>query len=269
MSESTNPTIPQPIELGSMLFTMIEPRKGHEVEYNRWYERDHFYGGCLVGPYLFSGRRWVATKDLKAMRFPASSPITPAPEVGSYLSVYWVLAGTHDEWNRWALDQVQMLHRDGRMFEERDHIHTLLYEFRWDVNRDGEEGVPVELALEHPYQGMVAVIGERSEDSDMADVDAWFQDRLPGALAGTRIGQVADFSAMPLLGDAPSDVPRAADIDRRFMQLWFVDDGPDSVWDTVRSVASAFDDSGHGSIVFASPFKPTVPGTDTYTDQLW
>ena len=105
MSESPNPIIPQPIELGTMLFTMVEPRKGHEVEYNRWYERDHFYGGCLAGPYLFAGRRWVATKDLKAKRFPASSPITPDPQVGSYLAVYWVLKGTHDDWNRWSVDQ--------------------------------------------------------------------------------------------------------------------------------------------------------------------
>ena len=28
-----------------MLFTMVDPEQGHEVEYNRWYERDHFYAG--------------------------------------------------------------------------------------------------------------------------------------------------------------------------------------------------------------------------------
>jgi len=32
----------EPIKLGSMLFTLVEPRRGHEVAYNRWYERDHF-----------------------------------------------------------------------------------------------------------------------------------------------------------------------------------------------------------------------------------
>ena len=58
------------IRLGSMLFTLVEPHRGHEVEYNRWYERDHFYAGCMVGPWLYSGRRWVATRDLKALRFP-------------------------------------------------------------------------------------------------------------------------------------------------------------------------------------------------------
>ena len=39
-----------PIRVGSMLFTMVDPHRGHEVEYNRWYERDHFYGGCMTGP---------------------------------------------------------------------------------------------------------------------------------------------------------------------------------------------------------------------------
>ena len=264
----TCPIIPEPIKLGSMLFTMVEPRKGHEVAYNRWYERDHFYGGCLAGPYLFSGRRWVATKDLKAKRFPKESPITPAPEVGSYLAVYWVLDGTHDAWNRWSVDQVQMLHKSGRMFQERDHIHTVLYEYRWDVGRDAD-GVPVELALEHNYAGMIAVIGERAESTDMADVDAWFQAHLGDALSGTKVGQVAAFNAMPILDDAPPDVPRDPATKVRFMQLWFVEDAPEKAMKTMESTAKAFDASGLGSIVFASPFKPTVVGTDTYTDQLW
>ena len=38
------------VRLGSMLFTLVEPHRGHEVAYNRWYERDHFYAGCMVGP---------------------------------------------------------------------------------------------------------------------------------------------------------------------------------------------------------------------------
>ena len=37
-----------PIKLGTLLFTMVEPEKGREVEYNRWYEHDHFYSGCMV-----------------------------------------------------------------------------------------------------------------------------------------------------------------------------------------------------------------------------
>ena len=54
----------EPVKLGSMLFTVVEPHRGHEVAYNRWYERDHFYAGCMVGPYNFAGRRFVATAEL-------------------------------------------------------------------------------------------------------------------------------------------------------------------------------------------------------------
>jgi hypothetical protein len=74
---------------------------------------------------------------------------------------------------------------------------------------------------------------------------------------------------MPLLDDAPPDVPRDPATNRRFMQLWFVEDGPTSAWSTVEQLAKDFNESGLGSIVFASPFKTTIPGTDRYTDELW
>ena len=45
------------IALGSALFTLVDPHEGHEVAYNRWYERDHFYAGCMNGPFFFAGRR--------------------------------------------------------------------------------------------------------------------------------------------------------------------------------------------------------------------
>jgi len=39
-----------PVKIGRMLFTMVDPNRGYEVAYNRWYERDHFYAGCMIGP---------------------------------------------------------------------------------------------------------------------------------------------------------------------------------------------------------------------------
>ena len=152
----------EPIKLGSMLLTLVEPHRGHEVAYNRWYERDHFYSGCMVGPYNFAGRRFVATADLKALRDPDPSAITGEPARGSYVSVYWVLDGYFDMWNRWALRQVNALHAAGRMFEERDHVHTLLYHYQWEHRRE-PDGVPVELALDHPYRGFVTVFIDRDD----------------------------------------------------------------------------------------------------------
>ena len=64
-----DPDVGGDVRLGSMLFTLVEPHRGFEVAYNRWYERDHFYAGCMVGPWLFAGRRFVATRALKDLRF--------------------------------------------------------------------------------------------------------------------------------------------------------------------------------------------------------
>src|SRR5206468_744994 len=115
-----------PIELGSILFTLVEPHRGHEVAYNRWYERDHFYAGCLIGKGWFAGGRWVATKPLKDLRFPADTGFLPDISAGSYLSTYWVQKGEDAAAIAWGSEQVKWLHENDRMYDARDHIHTLM-----------------------------------------------------------------------------------------------------------------------------------------------
>ena len=66
--------------------------------------------------------------------------------------MYWVLEGKHDEWNQWAVEQVTWLHANGRMFEARTHIHTLLYEKRW-AHRAQDDSCTIELALDHHFTG--------------------------------------------------------------------------------------------------------------------
>ena len=265
MTDAGNET--DEIRLGSMLFTLVEPRPGHEVAYNRWYERDHFYAGCMVGPYQFAGQRWVATRPLKERRFPADSPITPEPLKGSYLGVYWVLDGHHDEWNRWAVQQVNKLHANGRMFAERDHVHTALYSYEWGAFRDND-GVPPELALDHRFPGMVAVVVEGADGVAMDDLHGWYRGHLPEVLAGSTAAMCLTFSPRPLLADAPSDVPREEGVDRRLMQLWFLDGDPLHEWPLFEEEGREVEKSGLGQLRWASPFIPTIPGTDTYADQL-
>jgi hypothetical protein len=261
----------EPIKLGSMLVTLVEPRRGHEVEYNRWYERDHFYAGCMIGPYQFAGKRFVATAPLKRLRDPDPSEITGEPYRGSYVALYWVLDGYHDTWNRWAVDQVNALHRAGRMFNERDHVHTLLYNFVWESRRDGENGLSAELALDHPSAGMVAVWTDRSEDLDAAAFEAWQRDEhLPALQAGSSARLVIAADPLPLLVDAPGDVPRSEGNDRRQLTLWFLDERPEEAWTSVIDAhRKALEESGRARVVAALPFLPTIVGTDTYTDELW
>ncbi len=260
----------EPVKLGSMLLTLVEPTHGHEVAYNRWYERDHFYAGCMVGPYNFAGRRYVATADLKALRDPDPSAITGAPPRGSYISAYWVLDGYHDVWNKWALRQVNALHAAGRMFQEREHVHTLLYFFEWEHRRE-PDGVPVELALDHPYRGFVTVFIDRDESITNEDLWSWLRnEHLPGLMPGTDADLVAAFTPIALEVDAPGDVPREAARDNRTVLLWFLNTPPEVAWEPVIAEhRRRLEEAGKGRVVAALPFIPTIPGTDTYTDKLW
>lgn len=251
----------RPVRLGGALVTLVEPHRGHEVAYNRWYERDHALAGCMIGAWTLGMGRYVATADLKALRYPADSPVAPDPTTGSYLALYWVLAGKFNEWMQWGSDQVHWLHDNGRMFDERDHIHTLMYKFRTEY--EAPDGVPVELALEHRSPYVVVVIGEPAADRSLDDVDAWFRSQpLPGVVG-------AELTAVPLPAKAAKGV-RADSAENRFCQLWFVDDDLPATWDdTFASLGDRFAQAGLGELVFVAPFRATVPGTDTYTDQLW
>ena len=260
-----------PIRIGTMLYTLVEPHRGHEVAYNRWYERDHFYAGCQIGAYNFAGARFVSTAPLKGLRYPeGEGALVADPQVGSYLGVYYVLDGHHDEWNRWAVDQVNVLHRAGRMFEQRDHVHTGLYRFEWEHRRD-PDGVPAELTLDHRFAGLASVFLEPADGVTGAEVGTWLRERyLPTVLPGSPVATVLGFSPLPLLADAPGDVPRGETPDERVLALCFVDETPEGPWAGVFApLGAALAGAGLGAVVWASPFLGTVPGTDTYTDQLW
>jgi hypothetical protein len=253
------------IQLGSALFTMVEPHRGQEVAYNRWYERDHFYAGCMVGPWLYSGRRWVATREEKALRGGAEPELFGEGSPGSYLAVYFVLKGKHDEHFEWGLRQVKWLHENGRMFDARDHVHTLLYNLGWAVGRD-DDGVPPELALDHPYTALVVQFVERADGVDWRDLEPWFAERggdTPG------IGQTVLFRPIPLPEGAPVTQPGLENLRRRSMLLRFADVVPAEAAAQAAEQGEALEAAGLGKVLWSSPFRPTIPGTDTYTDQLW
>src|SRR3954454_14293616 len=146
-----------PIKVGSMLLTMVDPHPGYEIAYNRWYERDHFYAGCMIGPFLFAGRRWVAPRALKDQRWPADETIASPPDAGSYVAIYWVERGHHaDHFEVWARHQVRELYAEGRGFAERRHTHTVLYDHIGAVYPEPDaDAVPIELALDHGYDALV------------------------------------------------------------------------------------------------------------------
>lgn len=251
----------KPIKLGGALVTIVEPHPGHEVEYNRWYERDHFYAGCMIGAWTISGTRYVATRDHKAVRFPADTTVVPDISKGSYVAIYWILAGKFGEWVQWGTDQVNWLHANDRMFEHRDHVHTAMYKYKGEAHADAD-GVPAELALDRGYPGLVVMMAEPPEGKDSKWLTEWVTSRsVPPA------DQVTVFGSVPLLANAPKDVPLTPETERVTL-LWWCEADPLPDWATYEAFAADLAAEG-GKVVFAAPFIKTVPGTDIYTDQLW
>jgi hypothetical protein len=249
-----------PVKVGTFLFTMVEPHPGHEVAYNRWYEHDHFYSGCLVGPNVFAGDRFVATRRLKDLRSTAENDMTPDPLTGSYLAIYWWLKDTDDETNRWNVDNVKELHQQGRMYAERDHIHTLLYSMRWNVQKD-PAGCTIDLALDHGYPGLVVVAGDVAEGHTHDEVEAMAQPWGPEL--------VASGTVIPLADDAPADVVRAAAGPDRFLQLHFLDHDSAEGWEEgYARIGEQIEASGLAHHVWTGPWQQTNFGTDDFTGDL-
>lgn len=257
-----------PVKVGSMLFTMVDPHRGHEAAYNRWYERDHFYAGCMIGPWLFAGSRWVATKPLKELRFPAASSIAqPTVQAGSYLAFYWIHAEHHEEHHAWANQQARWLYQQGRGFHERTHVHTLMYTLDGVRYRDADP-VPLELSPDHRFAGLVTIAIERNPGVPQAQLDSWLDGYVPGLLDGSPIASCSMWSPIPQ-GEGPMPIPRVERTDLLDLQLFFIDQEAADVWPAFQAYGEALTASGLGHVVFASPWLPTVVGSDRYTDQLW
>lgn len=257
-----------------MLYTLVDPHRGHEVAYNRWYERDHFYAGCMIGPWLFAGKRWVATRELKDMRFPEDSSVCSPLEKGSYLATYWVHEGKHEEHFSWASEQVWYLYQNDRGFPERDHAHTVLCQEPWAAYRD-DDPVPIELALDHHYLGLGSVFIERDDNASEADLVAFLEtEALPALMSdGSPVASCVNWKPIERNdatdGNAPMDLGTGTGSEERTMQMFFLEADPRECWDRFHAYAEAVDASGLGRVILAAPFIPTVVGTDTYADQLW
>jgi hypothetical protein len=258
-----------PIEIGSMLLTLVDPNPGHEVAYNRWYERDHFYAGCMVGPWLFAGSRWVATRELKDLRISDGRGEVANPvDAGSYVAIYWVHAGKGAEHWKWAGEQVHWLYSNGRGFSERTHAHTVVFDYLTTAYRDVDP-VPIQLALDHGYPGIAMIATDRAAGVSEEEFAAWTAEF--DGFAGGPIASVASWRPQPrdeITSNAPMDLGTGPGGPERTMQLAFLEGDTQEAWEAVRRYVAAIDASGKGRVCFAGPFHKTVVGTDTYADQL-
>ena len=144
-------------------------------------------------------------------------------------------------------------------------------------------------ALDYPYQGLVVEVVDAGERRD--DLERWLRDEfLPERLAGSPVAMTllfesdqgrADWPAEQQPGPEQGATPerfrkmeeRMADhipgLERLVTLVSFTEVPPPECWPAVFAGAGErISANGRGRVVFASPFYPTLPGTETYVDRL-
>src|SRR6185437_8105272 len=111
-------TGPYAPEIGAALITMVEPHVGHERAYNRWYEDDHFYAGGMCMPWMMAGRRFVATRELQQLRYPADSFLPQPVSAGFHLHLYRITVEHVEDHLAWTQSTNLELTAQHRRFEE-------------------------------------------------------------------------------------------------------------------------------------------------------
>ncbi|MFE2427424.1 hypothetical protein ACFXJ5_11805 [Streptomyces sp. NPDC059373] len=256
---------------GHALITMVEPHPGHEYAYNRWYEDDHFIAGAMAMPWLYAGRRWVATRELQQLRYPEKSAVAQPVTAGCYLTVYWITAGRYADHMKWTVRINKRLNRDARVHHARTHVFTAFQDHATTVYRDGAAGPRDIHALDHPYAGLVVEVVDAESAGQRAELLEWLRARhLPKRLAGgSPAAMVTVFTPTPLPLDRMSYVKQVEGTDTRLTLLWFLQRDPRDVWEEhFTGLDEAVAAAGLGRVELVAPFIPTIPGTDTYVDQL-
>ena len=255
------------IELGHSMITFVEPHREQLKEYNRWYEHDHAYAAVTAAPGCFAYRRFVAPRRLKALRYPEPSAVAAPVDKGSYISLFWFEKDRVGEVFDYSFGVTPALAAAGRMNNDRDHVSTGVYNFLGWTGR-GSLAVPPEIALDHPWPGMVAVWVRPTANTSVADLAAWCREKLDGDIAAGSgpVGQVLDFAQC----DFPNGMPALTGRVDEVVRCYFVDADPAAVWhEAFAGLGDAVDAGGLGRVELVAPFIPTVPGTDRYQDELW
>jgi hypothetical protein len=256
--------------IGQALILMFEPHAGHEQAYNRWYEDDHFYVAGRAAPWVFAGRRWVAPRPLQMLRVPENSPLAQPVTAGCYLSLAFVIAGHAREFQDWATVMLERLRGVNRTFAQRSHVFSTFQDYSGAVYRDAKGPRDIH-ALDYPYAGVVVEVVEAKAEQTQEQLYEWLvRDHIPAKLRGSPIAQCLIFfepsTPGTMLDRADRDKPGSKP---RITLLWFLEAAPQTHWNELFAGEEAFvSNAGHGRLLLAAPFIPTLPGTDIYVDEL-
>ncbi len=267
------PGAPQPSDLGSELghaiFALVEPHRGHEIAWNRWYERDHLIAAGTCAPWTIATQRWIATRREKTLRYPEANPICDPVTRGSFLAAIWIQKGRYVDQQLWVADQLKVLAANDRNFDQRDVITTAAYDHLGGAQRDAD-GVPPELALHRAYPGVVLIWTERRPGHSLDALADWLaRELLPGAIEKTEIAMAVCFTPKPKAPWWPKAAPEVPGVGERVLVACFVESEPAACFERrFAGLGAAIDAGGRGRTLLVAPFAPLVPGVDPPVDLL-
>ena len=144
------------VGLESVLFVLTHVHPGHESRWNDWYDNDHFYAGCVLGPGVLSGTRWHASVALRKARFVAERQPFPQPWDGGGLATYFLTTPDGSRrFREWNVLQVSELRRIGRQFDERDMVNCAFYSYVDCLRGVGASTVAPHVTQLRPFPGML------------------------------------------------------------------------------------------------------------------
>ena len=253
------------IQLGHSMITFIEPHREGLHEYNRWYEHDHAYAAMTTAPGCFAYRRYVAPRRLKDLRIPAHGAVADPVDKGSFIALYWIEEGGDADTYGFSFERGAELFAANRMNPDCDHVSTAGYDLAGATGR-GPAPVPPEIALDHPYPGLVvAWIRGDNPDSVLAAASGLRAECDPELLAeGSPIGQIIDFAQVNKEGGMPPLTGEHSEV----LRLYFCDEDPEHCWNTFATLANDVA-AQVARLELLAPFIPTIPGTTHHLDDLW
>jgi hypothetical protein len=201
--------------------------------------------------------------------FPAQTKSIGPVDDGSYLTMYWIDEDKLGTQQAWVSEQMKLLAEAGRTFDERSVQTATAYDHLGSWERD-DDGVPPFLALDRRYAGVVWTVLERADDSSVEDLAAWLAGDFLPRFDGSPVAIGAMFSPRRTARAVARRGARKSGVRNRVFVTFFVETDVRDAFD--RWFATLGDDlaaTGRARALLVAPFIPTIPGTDTYIDQLW
>jgi hypothetical protein len=236
------------VGLESVLFVLTHVHPGHEARWNEWYENDHFYAGCVLGPGVLSGARWHAPAKLREVRFVADEQPFLKPWDGGGLATYFLtVPGGSREFREWNVPQVTALRRAGRHFAERDMINCAFYRYSGCLRGAGASTVAPHVTQLRPFPALFVTLA--------TGVARW-PESGPDLPAGS-VTLVLEWNAEPF---GPADQPDLSPFAPVTMLLTFLESAPPADGQGTAALAHTMGGAVGLHPMWASAFLPIIPG---------